>query len=110
MRKRSKYKPKGVLVDTMAWVKQGMQVVDQVPDAGLLLKIKNHEALASIVQGRGTRADVDVLISAVNVAEALAKFDIGADWFTEIKAGTSAIRDMARRALVREQPVRSTRR
>mgnify|MGYP006291048975 CR=1 FL=1 len=55
MRKRSKYKPKGVMLDTMAWVMSGMKPINEVDSAGLTLKIKNHDALTNITQGRGTR-------------------------------------------------------
>ncbi len=71
MRKKSKYRPKGVRLDTVNWVLSGMQKVGKLPTAGVGLKLKNHEALDSILRGQGTRAHVDVLIHAVNVAEAL---------------------------------------
>jgi len=64
MRKRSKYKPKGVRLDVMSWVRAGFEVLDS---RGLTLKIKNHAAMASIVKGTGTIADVDILITAMNI-------------------------------------------
>ena len=56
---RKKYKPKGVRLDVMAWVKSGMLPINKVDHAGVTLKIKNHAALASITQGTGTRDDID---------------------------------------------------
>jgi hypothetical protein len=96
MRKKSKYKPKGVRLDNMAWVQSSLKKVGTLPTAGLALKLKMHEALAAMLNGTATRSDVDALISAVNVAEALIKVraDLGRDWAVEIKAAQDAIHDM----------------
>jgi hypothetical protein len=101
MRKRSKYKPKGVRLDVMAWVQSGMKLVSQVDHAGITLKIKNHAALANIVHGKGNRDDIDVVIAAMNVTEALALLGKGKDWHTEIRAAQDAILAMAQRGLAR---------
>jgi hypothetical protein len=87
MKKKSKYKPKGVRLDAVNWVLAGMKKVGALPTAGIGLKLKNHEALASILKGQGPRAHVDVLIHAVNMAEALIRIrdDLGADWANEMK-------------------------
>lgn len=69
---RKKYKPKPIRLDTMHWVLSGMKSVSSVPHGGITLKIKNHDALTNITQGRGTRHDIDVVIAAMNIAEALA--------------------------------------
>ena len=96
MRKKSNYKPKGVRLDNMAWVQASIKKVGTLPTAGLALKLKMHEALAAMLNGTATRSDVDALISAVNVAEALIKVraDLGRDWAVEIKAAQDAIHDM----------------
>jgi hypothetical protein len=99
MRKKSKYKPKGVRLDTMAWVLSGMKPVSQVAHAGIALKIKNHDALANITQGRGTRDDIDIVIAAMNVAEAMAMMGHGSDWRPEINAAQEAIYNMGKRGL-----------
>jgi hypothetical protein len=101
MRKKSKYRPKGVRLDAVNWVLAGMRKVGTLPTAGVGLKLKNHEALDSILKGEGTRAHVDVLIHAVNVAEALIRIrdDLGADWAAEIKAAQDAIYTMGKRGI-----------
>ena len=101
MRKKSKYKPKGVRLYAVNWVLAGMRKVGTLPTAGVGLKLKNHEALDSIMKGQGTKDHVDVLIHAVNMAEALIRIrdDLGADWATEIKAAQDAIYTMARRGV-----------
>ena len=103
MKKKSKYKPRGVRLDNMSWIIAGMKKVGSLPTAGIALKLKNHEALESILRGQGTKHDVDVLINAVNMAEALIRIrdDLGADWATEIKAAQDAIYTMGKRGVER---------
>ena len=105
MRKKSKYKPRGVRADNMSWVIAGMKKVGALPTAGVALKLKNHEALDSILMGHGTKQDVDVLINAVNMSEAMIRIrnDLGADWATEIKAAQDAIYTMAKRGVEKER-------
>lgn len=103
MRKRSKYKPKGVRFDVMTYLKTGMQRMANHP-AALDLRIKNHAALTSIVRGTGTRDDVDVLINAFNVTEALAKkVELGDQYAIEIQGGQDALFTMARRCVDKER-------
>ena len=101
MRKKSKYKPRGVRTDNMSWIIAGMKKVGTLPTAGVALKLKNHEALDSILTGEGTKAHLDVLIAAVNICEALVRIrdDLGVDWATEIKAAQDAIFTMGRRGV-----------
>jgi predicted hydrolase (HD superfamily) len=105
MRKKSNYKPKGVRLDNMAWVQSSLKKVGTLPTAGIALKLKMHEALAAMLNGTGTKSDVDALISAVNVAEALIKVraDLGRDWAVEIKAAQDAIHDMGARCYKRDK-------
>lgn len=98
---RKKYKPKGVRLDVMAYVKQGMAPMTSHNDAVLALRIKNHAALTAITQGKAVRDDIDILISAVNMTEALAMHGIGQDWRAEITAAQEAILTMTRRGIER---------
>jgi hypothetical protein len=103
MKKKSKYKPRGVRLDNMSWIIAGMKKVGTLPTAGIALKLKNHEALDSILTGHGTKEHVDVLINSVNMAEAMARIreDLGADWVTEIRAAQDAIYTMGKRGVER---------
>lgn len=103
MRKKSKYKPHGVRLDNMSWIIAGMKKVGTLPTAGVALKIKNHEALDSILTGKGTKDHVDVLIAAVNMSEALVRVreELGLDWVNEIKAAQDAIYSMGKRGAER---------
>jgi hypothetical protein len=93
MKKKSKYKPRGVRYDNMSWLIAGMKKVGTLPTAGVALKLKNHEALDSILTGHGSKDHVDVLISAVNMSEALIRIrdDLGRDWAEEIRAAQDAV-------------------
>jgi hypothetical protein len=99
MKKKSKYKPRGVRLDNLAWIVAGMKKVGALPTAGVTLKLKNHEALDSILMGHGTRDHVDVIIAAVNMSEALIRVndDLGMDWAEEIKAAQDAVYEMGKR-------------
>lgn len=103
MRKKSKYKPHGVRLDNMSWLIAGMKKVGTLPTAGVALKLKNHEALDSILTGVGTKDHVDVLIAAVNMSEALIRVrdELGIDWANEIKAAQDAIYSMGKRGVER---------
>jgi hypothetical protein len=93
MKKKSKYKPRGVRYDNMSWIIAGMKKVGTLPTAGVALKLKNREALDSILTGQGTKEHVDVLISSVNMAEAMTRIrdDLGRDWAEEIRAAQDAV-------------------
>lgn len=91
MRKRSKYRPKGVRLDTMAYLKESMTPISQHGDFLMTLKIKNHAALAALTQGRATRADIDLLINALNVTEALYRMGIGREYGSIVQEGLDAL-------------------
>ena len=101
MKKRSKYKPRGIRYDNMSWVIAGLKKVGTLPTAGVALKLKNHAALDSLLLGQGTRDHIDVMIAAVNVCEALVRVrdGLGRDWATEIKAAQDAIFTMGKRGV-----------
>jgi hypothetical protein len=101
MKKKSNYKPRGVRLDNLSWVMAGMKRVGTLPTAGVALKLKNHEALDSILKGQGTKDHVDVLIHAVNMSEALIRIrdELGVDWKQEIREAQDAIYTMGKRGV-----------
>lgn len=101
-RKKSKYKPKGVRLDATTWVINGFRNISETGDAVLHLKIKNHESLECLRKGEATRMDIDAIISAFNMAEALARMQIGDDYAKEIKAGQDALLAVAKRGVSRD--------
>ena len=99
---RKKYKPKGVRLDATTWVINGFRNISETGDAVLHLKIKNHESLECLRKGEATRLDIDAIISAFNMAEALARMKIGDDYAAEIKAGQDALLAVAKRGVSRD--------
>lgn len=100
MRKRSKYRPSGVRLDNMAWLKQGMAPV-RTSEHAINLRVKNHNALTEVVQGRGNRDQIDVLIAAMNMAEALYRVnpELGLQYSPDIKAAQDALYTMSKRGI-----------
>lgn len=103
MRKRSKYRPKPVRLDALEYAISGVRPLTSVGSYFIDLKIKNHHALAQMAQGVGTRTDVEALVAAFNMAEALAKLRVGSDWAKEIQAGQEALRSMLERAVEKKR-------
>ena len=97
MRKKSKYKPKGVVLNTMAYVMESMTPVEKHGAFLIDLKIKNHAAMAALTQGRAVREDLDTLITMVNFVEALYRLGFGEDYKDVVNEGLEAIREVARR-------------
>lgn len=105
MRKRSKYRPKGVRIDALNWVVAGLQPLRSVKEEHLLLVTKNHGAMVEIAKGRGTREHLDTIIAALNMTEALyrVRAGLGKDWAAEIRAGQDALLTMTRRGVERDR-------
>jgi hypothetical protein len=55
------------------------------------LKIKNHMALANLTKGVATRQDIDMLIQAINMVEALYRMGFGREYASEVRAGLDAL-------------------
>lgn len=100
MRKKSKYKPKGVRTDNMTWVMSSIKPFKEI-SAGTDLRIKNHDAMDKLRRGVADKADMDVLIGAANMCEGYMRLrdEFGRDWSTEIRAGQDALLAVARRGL-----------
>ena len=97
MRKRSKYRPKKVLVNPLGYVLEGMTSVAKHDSFLIDLKIKNHFSMTSLTQGKATREDMDKLISMSNITEALHRMGFGADYKDVLQEGSSALLAIARR-------------
>lgn len=80
MRKRSKYRPKPIIPNPMAYVLEGMTPVTKYGDYLVTLKIRNHEALANLTQGKATKGDMDLLFNMFNIAEALYRLGFGREY------------------------------
>lgn len=99
VRKRSKYRPKQVVINAWERVIQGSQPIShQFKDALTVLKIKHYSAIDAVKKGRAQKHDVDILIACFNVSEAYAKHGLGAECMDEIALAQKAVRSMVERA------------
>lgn len=97
MRKRSKYRPKGVFINPVAYVVESLTPVAQHGSFLMDLKIKNHAALTALTRGEAVLADIDTLIAAVNITEALYRLGFGREYGDVVKDGLTALREVAGR-------------
>jgi hypothetical protein len=97
MRKRSKYRPRYVQPNPMAYVMAGMMKVADVPTAGVELLARNEAALDEVIQGRGNDDHAEILITMANCAESLELMKISEGWMEEIKAAQAAVESMRER-------------
>jgi len=71
MRKRSKRKPRPVLVDPLGYVLESTKPLVEHDSYVLDWKLRNNEAFAFLLKGQATRIDLDTLTAAHNITEAL---------------------------------------
>jgi hypothetical protein len=91
MRKRSKYRPKPVLQNPLGYVLESMTPVSQHESFLVDVKIKAHMALLNLTQGKAVREDIDTLIQAVNVVEALYRMGFGTEYGDAMRNGLDAL-------------------
>lgn len=101
MRKRSKYRPRAILQNPLEYVLSGLKPVRDLPGVYLDVQIKNRNALEQVRMGLATRGDINMLIGAFNITEALAILGLGKDWLAEIKTAQDDLLDLARRGVQR---------
>ena len=101
MRKRSKYRPRRVLLDTMAFVQESLTPVAKHDNYLLDLKIVNSMAMASLMKGTATKRDMDVLVAMSNIVEALYELGFGRQYQDVATEGRYAILSIVYRAVER---------
>ena len=99
MRKRSKYRPKGVRLDTMGYVTESMTPVAAHESFAVDLRLVNHMAMATLTRGDATKKDIDVLISALNITESLYRLGFGREYKDVVNGGLRALRSLGKRGL-----------
>ena len=101
MKKRSKYRPRSVLLDTMAFVQESLTPVAKHDNYLLDLKIVNSMAMASLMKGTATKRDMDVLVAMSNIVEALYELGFGRQYQDVATEGRYAILSIVYRAVER---------
>jgi hypothetical protein len=93
MRKKSTYRPKPIIRDTLAWIMEGFQPLTTKPEENVRLRLRNHLAFDGILHGDATATDLNTLVAVSNMTTALAR-KYGQDWAAEIRAAADAIEAM----------------
>ena len=97
MRKRSKYRPKHVLLNPVGFVMESLSPVRSHTSFMVDLKIKNHAAMDSLTKGVAAHADINTLVAMGNITEAFARMGFGKDYSDVVKEGLLALRAVGRR-------------
>lgn len=97
MRKRSRYRPKPVITNPVAYVLESMTPVTEHASYLVDLKIKNHLAAATLARGEASRGDLDALIAMDNITEALCRAGFGAAYRELLRNGHQALLAVCRR-------------
>lgn len=90
MRKRSAYRPRRVLRNTVGFVLDGFALMSEHSEQLLTLRVKNHEAMVSLTQGKAETPQVATLISMYNVTEALVKMGVGKEFVESMNTSRAA--------------------
>lgn len=98
MRKRSRYKPKPVLVDPVAFVVEGSTLLADHGGYALSWKLKNNQAFASLMRGQASKMDMDTLAAVHNITEGLLVTLGGRDVDGTVARSAVAIIDICARA------------
>ena len=89
---RKKYRPKPVLQNPVGYVLEGMSPVEQAATSEItLIKIKNHEAMTSLLQGTAKQYEMGVLTTMSNITEALWELGFGREYQNVCTEGRFAI-------------------
>lgn len=91
MRKRSKYRPKTIINDPIAYAISSVQPITKYGSHILDVKIKNHDAMNALLFGKATVNDMDILIRMANVCEALYRLGFGRDYKDVVNEGLEAL-------------------
>jgi hypothetical protein len=84
----------------VAWIINGFKPVSQ---AGIVnVQIKNHSAIDSLRKGVASKEDIDTIIEALNIAEALQRLGIGDEYRTELREAQDALYAVSKRGIDRE--------
>lgn len=99
MRKRSKYRPKRVLANPLGYVIESMIPVAHYESYLVDLKIKNSEAMCSLMNGKATKANIDTLVNMSNMTEVLHEMGFGKEHHNICTDGRFAIFSIVQRAV-----------
>jgi hypothetical protein len=99
MKKRSKYRPKGKLINPVAYVLESLKPVRYHDGYLVDLKIKNHGSMEALTKGNAGRTEIDLLINMGNTTEALYRLGFGEDYGDVVEQGLDALHEVGKRGI-----------
>jgi hypothetical protein len=99
MKKRSKYRPKGKLINPVAYVLESLKPVRHNDSYLMDLKIKNHGSMEALTKGNAGRTEIDLLINMGNTTEALYRLGFGEDYGDVVDQGLDALHEVGKRGI-----------
>jgi hypothetical protein len=99
MRKKSSYKPRHIMLNTMAYVTEGIAPVSSRTSFYTTLNLKNMSALDSLGKGTATKLEADVVIEALNVCEAYCMMNVGREYRQDVLNALTALQAVCVRSL-----------
>lgn len=95
---RKAYKPKPVRLDAVDYVLQSVKPLAKHDNYLAELKLTNHSAMTELVQGRATRAHINILIGMSNMIEGLWRLGFGKEYEYLLTQGQAALKTLTDRA------------
>jgi hypothetical protein len=99
MKKRSKYRPNGVLINPLAYVLESLKPVKDHDSYLMDMRIKNHGAMTALTQGQADEAQINFLIHMSNISEALCIMGFKQEYVELILEGSDALLQVGRRGV-----------
>ena len=99
MKKRSKYRPRGKLINPVAYVLESLKPVKSHDGYLVDLKIKNHGSMEALTKGNAGRTEIDLLINMGNTTEALYRLGFGEDYGDVVEQGLDALHEVGKRGI-----------
>jgi hypothetical protein len=106
-RKRSSYRPRAVIQDTMGYIKQGHELMSEDTPTYMRIKARMHGAIVALNADTADVHDLNTLISVSNIATGYKNIDLGRDYEQEIRIGAHAVAAVRER-LVKWKKVQAT--
>lgn len=98
MRKKSKYKPRPVLTDPVAYVVESSTLLADHGTYVIDWKLKNHAAMEMLIKGMAKKPHMDTIVAARNVTEGLMVVLDGTDVDGTLTRSGAALMDVCDRA------------
>lgn len=95
MKRNKKYRPKRILRDPLAYVVEGMTAIPKYESYMVDVGITTHAAMANLTQGKATKTDINRLINAGNMSEALHRRGFGKEYEAVLRTGIDALYEVA---------------